>query len=79
MKVFFFSFYVFLKGSKHTYCFFKVYKSNHLKGKANNVSADAAFKSQSKREVINFGDAKLKPAPCKFCFLKLKYLRLTRS
>ena len=32
-------------------------------GKSNNVSADAAFKSQSKREVINIKEATKKPAP----------------
>ncbi|KAL4235726.1 O(6)-methylguanine-induced apoptosis 2 [Mactra antiquata] len=36
---------------------------NSKYGKANNVSADAAFKSQSKREVINVNEAKKKPAP----------------
>ncbi len=34
-------------------------------GKANNVTANAAFKSKSQRESMNTGDAKLKPAPCK--------------
>lgn len=32
-------------------------------GKANNVSADAAFKSRSKREVINIKDIARNPAP----------------
>ena len=34
-------------------------------GKSNNVSADAAFKSQSKREAINVSEASRKPAPGK--------------
>lgn len=36
---------------------------NSKYGRANNVAADAAFKSQSKREVINIKEAAKKPAP----------------
>ena len=43
--------------------FFQVLKTKV--GKANNVVADAAFKSQSKREVINVRYASKMPAPCK--------------
>ncbi|XP_052774766.1 O(6)-methylguanine-induced apoptosis 2-like isoform X1 [Mya arenaria] len=40
---------------------YDVLKNKH--GKVNNVSADAAFKSQSKREVINIKEATNNPAP----------------
>lgn len=40
------------------------YRVHHSKiGKVNNVTADAAFKSRTKREVINVGDARSKPSP----------------
>lgn len=34
-------------------------------GKTNNVAAEAAFKSQSKREAINVGNVAKNPAPGK--------------
>ena len=43
--------------------FWQVQQSKY--GKSNNVSADAAFKSQSKREAINVSEASRKPAPGK--------------
>jgi len=42
---------------------FQVLKTNL--GKANNVTADAAFKSQSKRELLNIKDLANNPAPGK--------------
>ena len=35
-------------------------------GRANNVGANAAFKSRSKRDAFNLREQISKPAPCKF-------------
>ena len=43
---------------------FQPSRSKNLVNKTNNVAADAAFKSRSKRDVMNLGDAKHRPAPC---------------
>ena len=52
--------------------YLQVQKSKY--GKSNNVSADAAFKSQSKREVINVQEASKKPAPGKYASICTIYL-----
>ena len=41
--------------------------------KANHVSADSAFKSMSKREVINIKDASEKPSPCTQLFFCISF------
>ncbi|CAH1775559.1 unnamed protein product [Owenia fusiformis] len=45
---------------------YEVNKSRGLQSKNSVISANAAFKSQSKREVINVNEASKKPAPCHY-------------
>lgn len=54
---------------------FQVLQSKRVWGKNNNVSAAAAFKSGSKREVIKVDrDADSKPAPCELFIPVLSFL-----
>jgi len=46
-------------------------------GKSNNVTANAAFLSQSKRETIAAGDAKAKPAPCEYTLSCISHCHLS--